>query len=83
MTRAFAKDIVADILDRQDAKHASPRFVVIKHRQPQPGRQDPAYAFSLRREAMRFAETRFGGDAAILAITDRGTIDITPSVVKA
>lgn len=84
MTKHTAKRVTLTVLDRWanlDARRDKTRglkFVVLKHRVPQQGRQDAGYMFSSRNEALQFGEARYRGDFALLALTERGSVDITP-----
>lgn len=84
MTKKTAKQITLTVLDRWanlDArlkKASGLRFVVLKHRTPQHGRQDAGYLFTNRQDALVFAESHYRGDFAMLALTERGSVDITP-----
>lgn len=82
MTRITAKRITLTILDRWGAVPTlgrNVRFVVLKNRFPQPGRQDAGHIFTSRNEALVFAESRYRGDYALLALTESGSVDLTPA----
>lgn len=83
MTPTTAKKITLRLLDRWEAARArmsskGVRFVVLKNRFPQPGRQDAGYIFSNRQEALIFGESHYRGDFAMMALTEHGSIDLTP-----
>lgn len=85
MTRKTAKRITLPILDRWTNLSARQqaavglRFVVLKNRHPVPGREDDTgYVFSDRQQALVFAESHYRGDFAMFALTERGSVDITP-----
>lgn len=83
MTKKTAKQVTLRILDRwEQIRHRIEgrglRFVVLKNRQPVPGRQDAGFIFTNRQEALQFAESRYRGDYAMLALTEQGSVDITP-----
>lgn len=84
MNQHTAKRVTMTVLDRwanldaRLAKVVGLKFVVLKHRVPQQGRQDAGYLFSDRNTALQFGESHYRGDFAILALTERGSVDITP-----
>lgn len=84
MNRSSAKHAALAVLDRWEGIRKrvtgkGARFVVLKNRQPQPGHQDAGYMFTSRFEAMQFAEARYGSDFALFALTEKGSVDLTPA----
>jgi len=83
MTRTTAKRATLAILDRWE--NASKRlyghglrFVVLKSRVPTREQQDTGYMFTNRHDALNFAESNYRGDFAMFALTEQGSVDITP-----
>lgn len=74
MTAITAKRITLAILHPASGV----RYVVLKNRVPVIGREDTGYVFNSRMEAITFAAARYHRDFAILAITESGSIDMTP-----
>lgn len=82
MTAITAKRITLTILDRWGSIPAgghNVRFVVLKNRVPVNGRQDTGYIFNSRIAALTFAAAHYHRDFALMALTENGSVDMTPA----
>lgn len=85
MNRVDAKSISLPIVDRWTSKlswvEQKPlklRFVVMQYRTPPRALLTPGHVFFSRLEAIKFARATYDQDYALYAMTDSGTIDVTP-----
>jgi len=81
MTATTAKRITLTILDRWGSIPAGGhniKFVILKNRVPVGGRQDTGYIFNSRFAALAFASAHYRRDFALLALTENGSVDMTP-----